>query len=341
VVHKKKGFGKKMEKENKLDVMTDKATEIAKKIISHAPFLYFHEGEDCFPIRYEPFFKECKPLINDEEKKETKVSNLKEIPSNAQLYKLYKEKEKLNITFSKDESVWKRKLQGSVHDSYGYCRAVYDCKKNEIQLIYYYLFSHTEPYACWPCCCGCGCCCSPSNGSFCCKTKSNCCNLNPQEDCCIQFHSYAHHADVKFITVYLDANTLEVNGVYFGAHGSSAGRYHIKDNVEWMDSTHPVAYSARGDHSFYATQGWLPRIFCFVWEELGADLLCKPKIEQVFGDDDKKNFDPKKHGWNYLPGYLGGDSVGSPATQWFWKSEFDKIDNSANGCTRVCCCKNF
>ena len=162
-----------------IDEKTTSVENLRSSIVDvarYSPYLVFHPNEVCFPITHREYLAECKSDPNVD-------------LNGKQMYDEYKNGKQIQLSFANDK--WADKLQGVKGTAPCYVRIIE--KNNIIQLVYYYLFSHTSAY--------------------------NCCR------CGFAMTSYAHKADLKFILVEVKRETETINRVYFGAHGTKAGQW--------------------------------------------------------------------------------------------------------------------
>lgn len=207
-----------------------------------------------------------------------------------------------NMYFDFIDDNWKTKLEGSPFGHICYCKEV-DFGETK-WYIYFYLFSHTEAYK------ACGCLCDMT--------------------------SYAHKADLKFIVVETQAD--RISRVYFGAHGTKSGAWKNRDEIEF-DGSHPIAYSCRGDHSFYYDSGNHPRIYFVAHDVCARDIRSRAsKVVQVYNKDHPL-FHIENDSWIYFNGTMNTDGIASPFTQSFWKVEVPNVSN--NWFKRLFCCEYF
>jgi len=249
----------------------------------YSPILYFHRSEASFPISSEKYISACRIL-------DSKGEILDENPTSKSIYE-YKQAglDSLQLQFKSPH--WKDELAGNPGETVGYSRILRF--ENRILLVYFFLFSHTEPYRF----CGCG---PPLTVG-------------------------AHRADLKFIAVEL-ALDLSPTRVYFGAHGTKAGVWKPYSEVEKV-GTNIVAYSALGDHSFYPEGRDHPRIFFIAWDKCEKGVESRPWIVRIDGDEEGE-FSPEKDGWCYLPGNMNEDGIAAPWRQNFWNGNIPEVSNS-------------
>lgn len=262
-----------------------------------SPSIYFHPKETCFPISIETYLSVC--CVRSKKDPYFCIQN----PTCAKLYELYtKGKSDLYLQFN--NSNWEERTRGDRKECICYCRDIKISEDSHL-LIYFYLFSHTEPY--------------------------NCCGCGPP------FVSFAHRADLKFIAVETKGD--DINRVYYGAHGQKAGEWRNKSQIR-TDGTHPIAYSCKNDHSMYPDMGSHPRIYFLVYDECDAVSstdITRPETIQVYGKGPK--FRPDTMGWIYFPGNMNEDGIASPACQNFWTGNIPEKSN--NWFLRLFCCNYF
>jgi hypothetical protein len=276
----------------------------------YAPYIVFHPDETCFPIKIEQYLSVCNPLkyldpLLDQKTVEQKIAVQ---PTSDEIYQAYKDNKPVeNLSFKEPIDTSLNIIKGDPKQAYCYVKVVET--DTYIRLIYYYLFSHTDAYPC------CGCCCPIT--------------------------SYAHKADIKYIVVELSKVSKVINKVYYGAHGSQSGAWKSASEIEYYDS-HPVAYSAKGDHSFYYNSGVHPRIYFVVYDKCANSIidgtLCKPLVYQTV-DDQNINFRSNLDGWNYLQSKMNVDGIDSPSKQGFWNNNIAEASN--NWFKRLFCCNYF
>jgi len=267
----------------------------------YSPYLYFRKEEVCYPITIENYLSVCNLYSEDS-------ILIDRNPSSLSLYQLYNSivdnsRNKSHYLAFKEEN-WKELIKGNNQDSYGYVRILPNVEDSFI-FIYFYLFSHTIPYKLMNCCC--------------------------------PLTNFAHKADIKFIAVKVQADQ-KIEGVYFGAHRSFGGEYVRIDDL-FFEGSHPIAFSCYGDHSFYFEPSCYPRIFGMVYDDCGKDILCKPSVIQVYGENED-NFDATTMGWIYFPGKMNEDGIDAPSNQWFWEGKIP-FTESNNWYKRLFCYKFF
>jgi len=261
--------------------------ELISAINKYNPYLFFHKKENSFPIPIEKYLSLSK-LCDGEGK------TLEENPTSKILYDKYVSgKADLHLEFKDPD--WEEKLAGSPEDTSCYVRVV-PVNETTFNLVYFYLFSHTEPY--------------------------NCCMFG------FPMKKYAHKADLKFIIVQVSKNNIEYTAtkVYFGAHGRKAGMWKAFNDVERMDER-PVAYSAKGDHSFYDKARYYPRIYFVAWDQCEKGHSTIPKVNIIFSKEEA-DFNADIHGWVYLPGQMNTDGIDAPAKQSFFIADVPSESNS-------------
>lgn len=262
-----------MEENNKLDLLCQK----------YSPIIYFHGKEAAFPIKIEKYLSACRLVEQD-------GKTLTENPTSEDIYSCKQEGKTVHLEFKTQD--WEELLAGSPDESSSYCISV----KNQdvIRIIYFYLFSHTEPY------------------KFC--------------FCGPPLVQYAHKADLKFICLEFKSEDSPPSRVYYGAHGTKAGVWKDYSEVE-KEAEHPIAYSALGDHSFYPESGQHPRIYFVAWDQCEKGKSSSPSTILV-KKEGKAGFDPKLHGWCYLPGNMNVDGIVGPWKQNFWNADLPTESNS-------------
>jgi hypothetical protein len=180
---------------------------------------------------------------------------------------------------------------------------VVDRGAGTLLLVYFYLFSHTEPYKCCACLC--------------------------------PLKRWAHRADLKFVAVELKDGAL--TRVYFGAHGPTAGEWVNVDKVALSDGTHPIARCSHGDHSTYKKVGCFPRICGTVYDVTSDDIICKPAPIRVYGEKES-GFKPRTMGWLYFPPSMNSSKeIVCPSRQWWFEGNLPEESNS--WWKRLCCPK--
>jgi hypothetical protein len=265
----------------------------------YCPYLYFSKKEVCFPITIEKYLSVCEL----QEKEKTIINNVE--PKD--LYEIgiqnnFQFNDQYALNF-KDPN-WKENISGSSSDASCYCLVREN--NNQYIFIYFYLLAYTIPYKLFNCAC----------------------SLN----------SYAHKSDLKFNAVYVNKDTLEIDGVYFGAHGSHAGEYVVRDSLDFLDG-HPVSYSSYGDHSNYSKPECYPRIYFSVYDKCSKDILVKPEINIIY-EKDNPNFDVNTMGWIYFPGFMNSDGISAPIFNYFLAKPIP-IKDSNNWYRRLFCSKYF
>jgi hypothetical protein len=246
-----------------------------------APSIWFHGSETSFPISAEHYFRE------------TDVYHNGAIVQRSPTFQwIYDHRQEAGLSLQFRDLDWKEKLAGGPGRTVAYVRVIR--QPESFLFVYFYLFSHTEPYQCCDCC-------------FCpCISK------------------FAHKADLKYIGV--EVKEEKISRVYFGAHGSNSGVWRSASQLA-MDGTHPMAWSARGDHSFYPAAGTYPRIFGVLYDHCEAGFLSRPQVVPAFAND-APEFDAETDGWVYFPGKMNTDGIDPPTKQGFWNGEFPATSNN-------------
>ena len=270
-------------------------TIIDELINSFSPHIYFHKNEVCYPINIDTYLQKC------EIKSKTDLAYIDYPIDQKELYSHYLKNTKdlyLALTTCDSDS-----LRGDPNNAPCYVKVI-PVNENKYLLIYFYFFSHTIPYK------ACGC----------------CCDLN----------SYAHQADMKSIGVLVEKNlntsvdasasTFSLSKVYFDAHGSQSGVWKNNNEIK-SNGTHPVAYSCKGDHSFYYDSGCHPRIFGVVYDICAEDTLCTPIPTQVYNNTDTE-FNQNTMGALYFPGDLGPNGINCASTHSFWTGNYPITSNN-------------
>lgn len=251
-----------------------------------SPHIFFAKNEVCFPISADLFLEQC----NIMRRSDPSVS----IPaSNIACYDKYKEG-KSNVYLDFKSSDWKEKLRGSPNSTTCYARVI--PQSEGYLIVYFYLFSHTDPELC----CGCG----------------------------FPFTKWSHKADLKFIAVDITEteDEFKVKRVYFGAHGCKGGEWRDANNI-LFNGGHPVAFSTLYDHSFYPEAGNHWRIFFFVNDLTEEAIFSMPEPIQVYSPKDSF-FDKETMGWVSLPGTMAENGINSPINQWWFDGNITEDSNS-------------
>ena len=264
------------------------------------PHLFFAAGESCFPISADAYLAQCDIVVPS-------WPGFKWPAGQLACYDASKQEIVPDVHLAFRDSDWKRALTGDPEHATCYARVLPRAGKGGADLIvYFYLFSHTEPMKC----CGCG----------------------------FPFVRWSHQGDLKFIAVEVMAGsgteTNYVSRVYFGAHGYQAGEWRERAHVTFSGE-HPVAFAVVGDHSFYPEPGRHPRILGFVDDWCGTEIFCRPTAKQVFAATEV-GFDPVTMGWCAFPGPISADHIGSPAMATWFKGD---IPVESNGWFKRLCCR--
>lgn len=69
----------------------------------------------------------------------------------------------------------------------------------------------------------------------------------------------AHRGDIEHVTVRVAADERTVFDVFYGTHTVSEGRYFHPHDLDFVDGTHPVVYSAVNSHASYPYCGTIRR----------------------------------------------------------------------------------
>ena len=257
-------------------------------IAKYSPYIYFCKNEQCFPIDINKYLNACDVRSRSNDKI---INN----PTCDMLYQFYQNKTNDLYLEFKDKN-WKEDLKGDYANAKCYVRVI--ANRYGFALVYFYLFSHTEAYRAFNCCC--------------------------------KLNKYSHKADLKFIVVFIKYNrpfkSYNISKVYYGAHGTHAGVWKKIGKIQ-LDKTHPIAYSCCGDHSFYPYSGIYPRIFFAVYDKCKRGFLCKPEVVRICDDKDDE-FKTDTMGWVYFPGEMSEDGISSPSNQWFWNAELPIKSNN-------------
>lgn len=271
---------------------------ISKAVAEYSPYLYLHSKERSFPISAVDYIKETRVLEAGQ--------TLAENPTFSDLHNFKKQgKSGLVLQFKNPDS--QDRLAGSPDNAVVYSKVVHNgtfvelpgVKTTDVYtLIYFFLFSHTEPY--------------------------NCCLIG------FPLTKWAHRADLKFMAVRVHITDEEIipKKVFFGAHGTKAGVWKEYSEVEKY-GTHPIGYVAKGDHSIYFDSGPHPRIYFVAWDLCQKAILSIPRVEKVYEETDEGLFLPELHGWVYFPGNMNEDGIVAPWLQNFWEAKIPDESNTA------------
>ena len=300
-----------------------------------SPYIMFHKDETCFPITIDEYLSVCKPIninnttnttantINGESKilideknidektlNETPVNEILKIeiigaPTSDQLYDAYKQaKPREPLKFKDPVGVSQATIKGSPQVTFCYAKVI--SNSTVYRIIYYYVFSHTEPY--------------------------KCCYFG------FPLNQWAHRGDIKFILVEVDKAREEINRIYFGAHSTQAGCWRDKNQIKFING-HPVAWAEKGDHSFYPDSGMYPRIYFVAIDDCSKNTIeTRPQVI-INHEEGNKEFIASISGWNYWPGTMNDQGVNSPNNQGFWHGFVPEVSN--NWWKRLLCCNYF
>lgn len=276
---------------------TDPDKVLAEK---YAPYLMFQSDEKCFPITIEEYLGVCN------------IIDKSNPPTSAEMFDMYLAgKSNLYLTFKDPVEQSQESIKGDINKAHCYVKVMHSTTNTStVRLVYYYLFSHTEPY--------------------------NCCYFG------FPMYQYAHRGDLKYICIDLIATQnlankellYSIDKIYFGAHGSDAGMW-CKATDVIFENTHVIAWPARFDHSFYPKSGVYPRIYFVAWDICLAknSKLCKPVPIINYTKDDAK-FTKEQSGWNYFPGHMNDQGINAPGLQGFWNGNIS--DKTNNWFLRLC-----
>lgn len=242
----------------------------------YSPHIMFHKDEVCFPISIDQYLQVCE--LNNQ------------IPTSEYLYNCYQLQSANPIKFQNEQS--QDRIKGSPDDAVCYAKIIET--PNLYKLIYYYVFSHTEPY--------------------------KCCYFG------FPMYKYAHRGDIKFILVEVNKNDNKITRAYFGAHGSMAGVWRESKDIQF-NGDHLVAYAACMDHSFYPESGMYPRIFFVAWDKCSNNIKCEPSTILNHVENDPL-FAAHESGWNYYPGTMNDQGVNMPNNQGFWHADVPEVSNN-------------
>lgn len=135
----------------------------------------------------------------------------------------------------------------------------------------------------------------------------------------------AHQADLEHVSVFVSKSTMEVEKVYYSAHGANEGEWVMRPDLV-MEDGRVVVYSARGSHATYPSSGTIWRCVGAINDHTDKGLAWNPK-KTILVDNDTP--------WNQFSGCMGfPDAVSAPMRKsWWWKE--DGI--STNFFSRLCC----
>lgn len=297
---------------------------MSKELIEKfSPYIMFHINETSFPITINEYLSVCRPIVSDtngeskilvDEKKDTEIkielkieSKIETIgaPTSEQLYSAYKQaKPREPLLFNEPIDQSQAAIKGTPQSSFCYAKVI--SNTTVYKIIYYYVFSHTEPY--------------------------KCCYFG------FPLNQWAHRGDIKFILVEVDKASGELTRVYFGAHSTQAGCWRQKDQITYNNG-HPVAWAAKGDHSFYPAKGFYPRIYFVANDDCSNNTIETRPAVIINHEEGDKEFDIVVSGWNYWPGTMNDQGVNSPNNQGFWHGFVPEVSN--NWWKRLLCCNYF
>lgn len=138
----------------------------------------------------------------------------------------------------------------------------------------------------------------------------------------------AHDADIEHITLEVDATNLEIERVFYGAHGQGDGKWVRWSKVEkWQNTERPVVYIAKGSHACYPKPGYFVRFAGAANDSCNRGTLWDVETFQLIVDkmDTKGNahpqYDPKTMGFLNYNGDWGFGQVSSLRWKSWWTAE--------------------
>lgn len=128
-------------------------------------------------------------------------------------------------------------------------------------------------------------------------------------------HSGDHEGDMEVIIIELKKTEFtsdndRINRIYYGAHATEDGRWVKPEEVEFVDTTHPISYVASGGHGNYNKPGVVFRYFGLANDYVGRYIEWRPKVVYSHFNSDAL-FNPTVDGWLYFAGRWGFDGVSS------------------------------
>lgn len=121
--------------------------------------------------------------------------------------------------------------------------------------------------------------------------------------------SGAHQADWEHISMHVSKGG-EVTDIYLAAHRERDGRWHKREDLDWVDER-PVVYVAKGSHAHYNAPRTYVRIFGVANDKTGrGERLDPPLVEINEGTP-----------WVAYEGYWGINEIRGPRWRDWWRSE--------------------
>lgn len=144
-----------------------------------------------------------------------------------------------------------------------------------------------------------------------------------------------HYADFERVNLQFDRATLTLERIYFGAHGSGAGRWVAAGDVRYVrgsERRRPVVYIARGSHALYSRPGTYVRFAGAANDLCRPGTRWEPLLIQRLVDRGEPGYAAERMGWLRYQGDMGFGRVDNLTYQaGIWSDPGGNTDEKAAG----------
>ena len=274
-----------------------KFLDIATAIQLFSPYIIIHSQEKNFPISVPDYIDACELRYDDVE--QTVIVPHGQLNSNSLITQFYngessgninrmgnpkKTKFYLNVV---DKNIQKGNREVSEVPIYSFYNVIKIGNDTYYDILYYATFGFNGSILRFP--------------------------LNKITDSGV--HPFDIEAVIVRVKAHYDGSPYNaINRIMLTQH--SGGLWIKKDNIEFMDNTHPVCYAAKASHALYPTGKVWHRLFSLANDKTDSTgILWQPKVEQIQIKNDDINV---QNMWAHFSGvvYKGSQQLPHYRTNW-------------------------